>query len=200
VLFSFAWCVVVGVKDFLKYLGYKMKTVHKIAKLPHNKAMSEFTFKSSSLDDTQALATAFGAALRGHEVIELISDLGGGKTAFVKGMAKGLRIEDTVQSPTYTISRVYEARDNLELHHFDFYRLNEAGVVADELAESSQDPNAIVAVEWGDIVHDVLPLHRVTVRFVNTGDNTRTITITTPEDDEYLHDALDKFAAGKPAA
>lgn len=162
--------------------------------------MSEFTFKSGSLDDTQALATAFGAALRGHEVIELISDLGGGKTAFVKGMAKGLQIEDAVQSPTFTISRVYSARDNLELHHFDFYRLNEPGVVADELAESSQDPNAVVAVEWGDIVHDVLPLHRITVHFINTGETSRTITITTPEEDEYLHDALVKFATERPGA
>lgn len=159
--------------------------------------MSEFTFNSNSLEDTQALATAFGAALRGHEVIEFISDLGGGKTAFVKGMAKGLKIEETVQSPTFTISRVYEARDNLELHHFDFYRLNEPGVVADELAESSQDPGTIVAVEWGDIVHDVLPPHHITIHFINTGETTRTITISTPEEDEYLHDALVKFASDR---
>jgi tRNA threonylcarbamoyladenosine biosynthesis protein TsaE len=152
--------------------------------------MAEFTFKSTSLQDTQDLAQAFGHALRGHEVIELISDVGGGKTAFVKGLAKGLGITDTVQSPTFTISRIYTARNDLELHHFDFYRLNEAGVVADELAESLRQLNAVVAIEWGEIVHDVLPEHRFTVRLFSLGENERKITITTPAGHEYIDDAL----------
>lgn len=155
--------------------------------------MSEFTFKSDSLDDTQALAQAIGSLLRGREVIELISDVGGGKTTFVKGLAKGLHVTDTVQSPTFTISRIYDGRDDLELHHFDFYRLNEAGVVADELNESLHQPNAIVAVEWGEIVHDVLPPHRITVRLKSTGDDQRVITITTPDGLTYLDDAIAAF-------
>lgn len=152
--------------------------------------MSEFTFKSESLNDTQALAEAIGAKLRGREVIELISDVGGGKTTFVKGLAKGLQILDTVQSPTFTISRIYAARDDLELHHFDFYRLSEAGIVADELAESLQQPNVIVAVEWGEIVHDVLPLHRITVRFANLGEHERSVAIITPKGFEHIDDAI----------
>jgi tRNA threonylcarbamoyladenosine biosynthesis protein TsaE len=152
--------------------------------------MAEFTFKSESIEDTQALAEVFGHALRGHEVVELISDVGGGKTAFVKGLAKGLDISDTVQSPTFTISRIYTGRNDLELHHFDFYRLNEAGVVADELAESLQQPNAVVAIEWGEIVHDVLPAHRFTVRLFSLGEHERKVTITTPAGHEYIDDAL----------
>lgn len=155
--------------------------------------MSEFTFKSSSLEDTQAIAAAIGATLRGREVIELISDVGGGKTSFVKGLAKGLAVEDTVQSPTFTISRIYNARDDLELHHFDFYRLSEAGIVADELAESLHQPNAIVAVEWGDIVHDVLPANHITIRFKNLDDTVRAITVTTPPDMDYLDNAITNF-------
>lgn len=155
--------------------------------------MSEFTFKSNNLDDTQAFAAAIGSLLRGREVIELISDVGGGKTSFVKGLAKGLHVTDTVQSPTFTISRIYNGRDDLELHHFDFYRLNEAGVVADELAESLQQPNAIVAVEWGEIVHDVLPLQRMSIRLKSVGDDERIITITTPRGMEYIDDAVAGF-------
>jgi len=155
--------------------------------------MAEFTFKSESLDDTQALAEAIGRALRGREVIELISDIGGGKTTFVKGLARGLDVHDTVQSPTFTISRIYNARDDLELHHFDFYRLNEAGIVADELAESLHQPNVITAVEWGEIVHDVLPAQRITVRLTSLGDTERTVIITTPNGLEYLDDAITTF-------
>jgi tRNA threonylcarbamoyladenosine biosynthesis protein TsaE len=155
--------------------------------------MSEFTFKSENLDDTQSLAEAIGRALRGREVIELISDIGGGKTTFVKGLARGLDIRDTVQSPTFTISRIYNARDDLELHHFDFYRLNEAGIVADELAESLHQPNVIVVVEWGEIVHDVLPAERMSVHLTSLGDTDRTITITTPNGYEYLDDAITQF-------
>ena len=156
-------------------------------------SMAEFTFKSESLEDTQALAEAIGRALRGREVIELISDIGGGKTTFVKGLAKGLDVHDTVQSPTFTISRIYNARDDLELHHFDFYRLNEAGIVADELAESLHQPNVITAVEWGEIVHDVLPAQRITVRLTSLGDTERTVIITTPNGLEYLDDAIAAF-------
>jgi tRNA threonylcarbamoyladenosine biosynthesis protein TsaE len=162
--------------------------------------MAEFTFKSDNLDDTQALAEKLGRALRGREVIEFISDVGGGKTTFVKGLAKGLDIQDTVQSPTFTISRIYNARDDLELHHFDFYRLNEAGIVADELAESLHQPNVIVAVEWGEIVHDVLPANRITIRLTSLGDTERKITITTPEGVEYINDTLAAYASSRHIA
>ncbi len=162
--------------------------------------MSEFTFKTDNLDQTQSLAQALGRVLRGREVIELISDVGGGKTTFVKGLARGLDIHDTVQSPTFTISRIYSGRDDLELHHFDFYRLNEAGIVADELAESLQQPNAIVAVEWGEIVHDVLPPHRVTIRLTSLGDTERKITIVTPEGLTYIDDTLASFASSRHLA
>jgi len=162
--------------------------------------MAEFTFKSDNLSDTQAFAEVIGRALRGREVIEFISDIGGGKTTFVKGLARGLDITDTVQSPTFTISRVYSARDDLELHHFDFYRLNEAGIVADELAESLHQPNVIVAVEWGEIVHDVLPPERITVRLTNIGDTERKITITTPNGLEYIDDAISSFLSSRHLA
>lgn len=160
----------------------------------YNVCMSEFTYKTETLEQTQSLAETLGRVLRGREVIEFISDVGGGKTTFVKGLANGLGITDTVQSPTFTISRIYNGRDDLELHHFDFYRLNEPGVVADELAESLQQPNVIVAVEWGEIVHDVLPAHRMTIHLTSLGDTERKITVTTPAGLEYVDEALAAYS------
>ncbi len=85
------------------------------------------TVITNSPEATQSLAQSLGKFMRGGEIIDLVSDVGGGKTTFTKGLARGLLVEEVVQSPTFTISRLYHARDGLELHHFDFYRLPEAG-------------------------------------------------------------------------
>ncbi len=137
-----------------------------------------------SPEATEALATLIGHKLRGGETIELVSDLGGGKTTFVRGLARGLGSHDRVSSPTFTISKVYKAK-NLELHHFDFYRLNEGGMVAHELAEVAGDPQCITVVEWGEIVQDALPHERLTITIQNHGDDTRDITVVYPPTLEY---------------
>jgi tRNA threonylcarbamoyladenosine biosynthesis protein TsaE len=123
--------------------------------------------------------------LRGGETIELISDLGGGKTTFVRGLARGAGSKDKVASPTFTISKVY-VTDKFQLHHFDFYRLAEAGIVADELAEVIGDPKMVVIVEWGDIVQDVLPEERLTLAIAQTPDGHRSLTFTVPDSLTYL--------------
>jgi len=84
--------------------------------------MDTLRITSESPEATEQLAEAIGRRLTGGEVIELVSDLGGGKTTFVRGLARGLGSADVVSSPTFTVSKVYKA-DKLELHHFDFYRL-----------------------------------------------------------------------------
>lgn len=127
--------------------------------------------------------------LRGGEVIELVSDLGGGKTTLVRGLARGAGSHDKVASPTFTISKVYKT-GNFEVHHFDFYRLPEAGIVADELAEVLGDPQVVVVVEWGDIVQHVLPDKRLTIRLTQTPDGSRRITVTGPEALAYLLEGL----------
>lgn len=147
-----------------------------------------FIFKCPTIADTQALARHLGEVLKGGEVLELTSDLGGGKTTFMKGVAKGMGVEDVVQSPTFTISQIHKAHKGLELHHFDFYRLHEPGVMRAELAESLQQPNAVVAIEWGDIVHDILPADRINISLAVPIEETRVITITCPQ--EYVADAL----------
>jgi len=94
----------------------------------------------------------------------LASDLGGGKTTFMRGFAAGLKSKDPVTSPTFTLSKIYKFAGG-EIHHFDFYRLSEPGILKDELAESLNDSKVIVAVEWSDIVKDVLPDKRLRVEF-----------------------------------
>lgn len=140
---------------------------------------------TTSPEDTLNLAAKIGARLRGGEVIELVSDLGGGKTVFVRGLAKGMGSKDQVASPTFTISREYRAGD-LELHHFDFYRLNDAGIVADELEESINDEKIAVAIEWSEIVEDVLPGDRLRVEIIKTGDESRSLTMRAGKKHTYL--------------
>lgn len=104
-----------------------------------------------------------GRCLKGGEVIELRSDLGGGKTTFVNGLAKGAGSSDRVSSPTFTLSRIYKAK-GFDIYHFDFYRLENPGVLRDQLAEAVQDNNVVI-VEWAGIVKDVLPEQKLTVEF-----------------------------------
>jgi tRNA threonylcarbamoyladenosine biosynthesis protein TsaE len=119
-------------------------------------------------------------------VIELISDLGGGKTTFVRGLVQGMGSQDSVHSPSFTLSNEYLA-GKLTLHHLDFHRLQEPGIMRQELAEMLADPQAIVAVEWADIVEDVLPVNRLTIRIKATGETNREFVFDYPPTLEYLN-------------
>lgn len=129
----------------------------------------------NSVDEMKALGERLGLALSGGEVLELIGDVGAGKTTFTKGLATGLGIFEDVQSPTFTISRLYKARDDLELAHYDFYRLTEPGVLQMEIHEAVHNPKMITVIEWGDIVEGVLPSDRLTINFKATSENGRTV-------------------------
>lgn len=132
----------------------------------------------NSEQETKFLAAKLGARLKGGEVFELIGDVGAGKTTFVKGLAQGLAIDDDVQSPSFTISRTYDARDGLQLVHYDFYRLQDPGIMANELQEVVNDPTTVTVIEWADIVEGVLPEHRISLQFEAPSENTRRVTIT----------------------
>ncbi len=127
--------------------------------------------RSNDSADTVSIGEQLGRALKPPMVIELSADLGGGKTTFVSGLARGLGIEQTVTSPSFTLSREYRAKSGTKLYHFDFYRLNDSGVLADQLAEAISDPKAIVCVEWSDIVKGILPSQRLTIKFAQVASN-----------------------------
>lgn len=141
--------------------------------------------ESTSTEQTARLAESIGSKLRGGEVIELASDLGGGKTTFVRSLVKGMGSSDKVGSPTFTISREYKAGE-LTLYHFDFYRLGEAGIMNEELLEVMGEPKAVVAIEWGDIVSDLLPEDRLVIRITATGETIRVFEIAYPEKRAYV--------------
>ena len=123
-------------------------------------------------------ARELGQAVQGGELFELIGDVGAGKTTFTKGLAEGMGVTEAVQSPTFTISRVYDTPGDLELRHYDFYRLNAAGIMADELAEAVADPLAVTVVEWAEVVESVLLEDRLQLRITATGEHTREVTLT----------------------
>lgn len=126
-----------------------------------------------------ALAQRLGEQLKGGEAIELVSDLGGGKTTFVRGLARGIGSQDQVTSPTFTVSNVYHGT-KLTLYHCDFYRLNEPGIMRQELAEMVDDPQGVTVVEWAGMVHDVLPAHKLTITISVTGEQSRHYTFKGP--------------------
>ncbi len=130
-----------------------------------------------------------GQALKGGEVIELASDLGGGKTTFVRGLARGAGSQDKVASPTFTISKVYQT-SRFEINHFDFYRLTDPGIVADELAEVAGDPQVVVVVEWADVVQGVLPEKRLRVHISQSPTGSRKLAFRAPQDLGYLLEAI----------
>lgn len=126
-----------------------------------------------------AFGQKIGACVSGGEVFELVGDVGAGKTSFTKGLALGMGITDAIQSPTFTISREYDAPIGLYLVHYDFYRLSEAGVMADELTESLADAANVVVVEWAETVADILPKDRTTlvISLVTDDENVREVTL-----------------------
>ncbi len=107
----------------------------------------------------------------------------------MRGLANGAGSSDRVASPSFTISKVYKT-EGFEIHHFDFYRLHEAGVVADELAEIVGDPAIVVVIEWADVVQHVLPETRMTIRFTQTPTGDRELIVHVPRELHYLLEAM----------
>lgn len=144
---------------------------------------------TNSSSETERFANQIGQNLRGSEVIELISDLGGGKTTFVRGLASGIQSQDHVSSPTFKITNEYRGK-RLAIKHFDFYRLHEAGLIANELHEAMQDKDVVVVIEWADIVQKVLPEERLTLTLQPLSDTKRHIKILYPPRLAYLLEGL----------
>jgi len=140
---------------------------------------------STSLENTLELGKRIGGGLRGGEVIELVGDLGGGKTALIRGLAGGMGSKDAVRSPSFTLNNEYRS-DELRLYHFDFHRVDSAGIVGQELAEILANPQAVIAVEWAGLVEDILPADRLTIHFTAVAETARKLLFEYPERLSYL--------------
>ena len=109
------------------------------------------------------------------KVIELIGDVGAGKTTFTRGLAAGLGITEPITSPSFTISKSYALKNGGRLIHYDFYRLPDPGLMLDDLQENLQDPNNIIIVEWGESITDILPENRTKITIKYTNDDSREV-------------------------
>ena len=133
---------------------------------------------TASAAETEALGERLAARLTGGEVIAFTGDLGAGKTAFTRGLARGLGITERVTSPTFTIVNEYEG-GRLPLFHFDMYRLTSSDDLYDIGWEDYLARGGVCAVEWSEIVEDALEEDAIRVDIKNeSGDDRRTITIT----------------------
>lgn len=130
-----------------------------------------------SIAATERFGNTVGALLRGGEVIELVGDVGAGKTTLTKALAVGMGIVEDVQSPTFTLSRTYGTPSGLTLVHYDFYRLQEPGILTAELEESLSRQDCVVVIEWADIVQGVLPEDRLTITITATDEQARRLSV-----------------------
>ena len=112
-------------------------------------------FITNSPEETEALGAALGKRLPAGTVIAYRGDLGAGKTAFTRGLARGLGCTEQVTSPTYTIVNEYLG-GRLPLFHFDMYRLTSSDDLWDIGWEDYLDRNGICAVEWSENVADAM--------------------------------------------
>lgn len=135
-----------------------------------------FEKEINSTDEMIAFGEEIGGQISGGIVLELIGDVGAGKTTFTKGLAKGLGISETVQSPTFTISRVYEG-GKLTLSHYDFYRLNDYGIMEMELAENLSNPKNVTVVEWAGDLAEILPKKHLKLVFESLNENQRKVKV-----------------------
>ena len=134
-------------------------------------------------EETESLGRAIGASLKGGEAIQLIGDLGSGKTKFVRGLAFGADSHDAVSSPTFTIGQVYAGK--VVIRHFDFYRLQDDEMIRHEINDSAEDQDLIV-MEWAQDVSGSLEREILMLSFDYIDENRRQITIKGPGKYGYL--------------
>lgn len=152
----------------------------------------------------------FAGRLTLPAIIELVGDVGMGKTTFTRGLATGLGVEEAVTSPSFTISKRYrfplpqkccknyntssdisdKDSDNTsqygELVHYDFYRLDDPGIMRDELSETLTEPYTISVIEWGNSIADLLPVTKYQITITMQEDGSRAVEVAHADEQEEL--------------
>ena len=133
-------------------------------------------FITNSPAETEAVGQALAKILTPGTVIAYRGDLGAGKTAFTRGLARGLGSTEQVTSPTYTIVNEYLS-GRMPLFHFDMYRLRSADELFDIGWDDYLDRGGVCAVEWSENVEDALE-DPIVVNIEKLGEDSRRITVT----------------------
>lgn len=136
-------------------------------------------FLSHSPADTERIGEAFAGMLKPGSVAAMFGGLGMGKTAFVRGLARGLRIEGDVSSPTFAL--VHEYRTPVRFCHFDMYRVSGWDDLDTTGYYDYLDEGFILAVEWSENIEAALPPDAFRVEFERLSESSRRITITQDE-------------------
>jgi tRNA threonylcarbamoyladenosine biosynthesis protein TsaE len=140
-------------------------------------ARCSMDYCTNTVEETEALGARLAERLTPGAVVAFTGDLGAGKTAFVRGLARGLGITERVTSPTFTIVNEYEG-GRLPLFHFDMYRLGSSEELFDIGWEDYLRRGGVCAVEWSEIVSDALEDGCIWVDISrNGGEDSRIITI-----------------------
>lgn len=139
--------------------------------------------KTHNLADTHRLGESIGRQLKGDEAFALVSPLGGGKTSFTQGLAKGMGAKQRVISPTFVLEKIYTGKEFV-LHHFDMYRIEAGDVEPTGLLDILGD--AIVAVEWADKIKPLLPPDTIWVTIKIGEGNERIFNFVFPESRAYV--------------
>ena len=135
-----------------------------------------------SPEETEKIGAALAQKLNAGTVIAYRGDLGAGKTAFTRGLARGLGYKESVTSPTYTIVNEYLG-GRLPLFHFDMYRLGSSDDLFDIGWEDYLDRSGICAVEWSENVDDAME-NAIVITIEKLGENSRRITVEGGEADD----------------
>lgn len=115
-----------------------------------------------------------------RDIVALYGELGSGKTCFVRGIARGLKVAQTIKSPSYNIINEYDGE--IPLYHMDFYRLEKPLEIEDIGWAEYLNSDGIIIIEWADRVRNMLPGNRIDVYFEILDENTRRLKIVTDDD------------------
>lgn len=139
--------------------------------------MTNKTFITYSSKETQKLGENLAKQIKGKAIIALYGDLGGGKTTFIQGFARGFGIKARIISPTFIIIRSYKLKKN-NFFHIDLYRIQSKndikGLGIEELLNSKKD---IIVIEWAEKLEEFLPKKRIDILFEDKGEDKREISI-----------------------
>jgi tRNA threonylcarbamoyladenosine biosynthesis protein TsaE len=131
----------------------------------------------ASVEELQAFARQVAQELRGGEVLALSGDLGAGKTTFTQGLAQALGVKETVSSPTFVLTREYQTDRDFNLHHFDWYRLDQPEMISNlGVEEVLGRPDVVAVIEWPERARHLLPLSTHWIEIAVTDQNQRFIT------------------------
>lgn len=152
--------------------------------------MEQLIIKINSIDEMQQLAYDITQLVTPNTIIALNGDLGAGKTTFTKGIGKALEIQRVINSPTFTIMKVYDANKKVnninKLYHLDVYRLESSN--SDFELEEYFYLNGLTVIEWANIIEDILPGDTYYIDIYRITDTSRNVELK-----NFPKDILDKL-------